>query len=219
MLELQLNMVIGAAPATMARLTGTIHCVRGGRTSDYHVRLHDSAGGIWGQGHLRGHPRWSEPLTGLAARCIGAVPAKATAFDVSVVRCAGVVLKLDRRYLTELHVPMTDGRPFGLLPPSAGRHSPQSPWQLAQWCLADDAWGQLAEPPMPKPITVQVHHSGAIQYCRISELPAEAQDHFERWAFSRGRPEVAGVPDAAFVDDVEAYFGSGTCLSPATSAR
>lgn len=114
------------------------------------------------------HPRWSEAPTGLAARCIGALPAKGTAFDVSVARCAGVVLKLDRRYLTELHVPMTDGRPFGLLPLSAGRHAPRPPWQLAQWCLADDAWGQLAEPPMPMPIAVQVHHSGATEYCRTA---------------------------------------------------
>lgn len=206
-LELEL-LIVGRIRRGLNRYRGTIRCVQGGRTSAYAVQLYGLNEELVSEGVLQGHPRWSEPLTGLLARCI-AVAEPAHASPIEPWRVVTLVVRQRRRLLMEVQAINEDGLE---LQPGLQRKVAQSAWQVMRWQLANDAWDQTEPPPMPEPLHVPVYSDGVTLYCRIIDLPSEARARFEEWSIGRPVPSIRHVDDAAFPDDIDAYFGRGTSL-------
>lgn len=213
MIELELRLVESGAQAPIRRYAGTIRCLRGGSTSDYAVCLYSRTGALAGEATLHRHPRWSESLTALVARSVAAAGPR-TSEPMEHVRLATLEVRLRGRYLAEFGVLMNDGRPCTFDGLSTARAAPKSPWQLIGWKLADEAWGQIDVPAMPAPPAVPLHWDGSTPYCRSADLPLDARTEFDRWAFSRSAPHIDGIEDAVFPEDIDAFFGPGTCTGP-----
>lgn len=209
MMELELRMV-NRGERGVDRYRGFIRCIGSGPTSVYEVQLCGRNDEVVGEGVLRGHPRWTERLTGLLARCI-AVAEPEHSFSVGAWRVATLIVRRRGRFLMEMHAtsgdtfePTFDSRPMVV----------KSVWQLIRWRLADDAWSQSEPPRMPEPLHVAVYRDGATSYCRASDLPPEARTRFDEWSIGRLAPPVRHVDDAAFPEDIDSYFGQGTALAP-----
>lgn len=209
MIQLELRLV-GTIRLGMQRYKGAIRCIRGGKTSDYSVQLGGPNDETVGEGFLYEHPRWSEPMSGLLARCI-AVAEPAQTMPLEPWRLATLVVHIRSRFLMEIQATSQDipepelNRSLIDAPPAV-----KSAWQLIRWRLAQDAWGQTEPPRLPARLQVPVHRDGRVRFCRTSDLPPEARSQFEEWRFGREAPTVS-QDDAAFPDDIDAYFGSGTC--------
>ena len=54
------------------RLSGTVKVLSGGPLVTYETELRDHHGASVARGQLQHHPRWSEPLVALLARCLNA---------------------------------------------------------------------------------------------------------------------------------------------------
>lgn len=183
-------------------------CLVGGRVADVAVTLDRSDGRRAIQAILRGYPRWSEPLTGLVARCLGLV---ADESDISIqndLRLATLSISLERWVLAEVHLIPEHGATSesGPLQPIRGQSS-ISLWSLVQRRLAHETRGMPEVPPLPAPIRIPVYHHGAIPYCRTRDLPADARVVFAQWAFGRKRPVIPKVEDAVHASDLEAFLG------------
>ena len=192
------------------RLRGTIAVVTGGRLVTYATELFDHKGELFAQGTLRKHPRWSERLEGVVARCIATaledrVPPRWFNYEhltlsvevngyltICDLNCGGEVdLALDRQCRPALF--------DGTKPPNV--------WEVVGLACASIAWDELRVPEMPEPIQVAVHERDGVRYCLSRDLPDEARTIFERYAFGQIRPEIDGAPDAVFEADMDHFLG------------
>lgn len=200
---------LGAYPfRLLMQRHGTIKCLAGGRLADFAITLARADGDQAVQAVLRGYPRWSEPLTGLVARCLALVADESETPSPNHLRLATLSITLERCQLAEAHlIPEHASTSEDCLRPPTQRRSSISLWSLMQKQLADEVWGMTDVPPLPEPVSVPVYQHGAMAYCRARDLPHEARVVFDRWRFGRARPDIPGVGDAVHVSDVEAFLG------------
>jgi hypothetical protein len=192
------------------RLRGTITALSGGRFVTYVAELFDHHGQLFARGLLRDHPRWSEPLTAIVARCLDAALAGldlARWFDYERatlgVSLHGQVLINDLNCSRELEQVLGDDSQ----PKLFDSPTPPNVWEVVRLACAADAWGEPYVPRMPEPLQPAVYQHEGVRYCRSSELPDEAQWALDRCAFGQHRPLVAGVPDAVFESEMNHFLG------------
>lgn len=209
MLELQL-FCFGSIAGPHYHLCGTIAPVSGGRLVTYATELCDHHGERVAQGQLQDHPRWSEPLVGIVARCL----------DSALQGChldrwfdyghASLDIALNGRrinYLACVEQPwLTLSRENA--PQQFDGTAQPNPWSVASLACAAAAWKQNSLPPMPEPQQMSVYDHEGTRYCRTADLPQEARALLESWSFGASRPAVPGVPDAVFEWDMRHFLGA-----------
>lgn len=193
------------------RLRGTTSVVSGGRVVTYATTLLDYHGVQFAHGVLRDHPRWSEPLIGVLARCL-----EASLEGRELVRWFDyrhATLNVRLRGQLVIHdvacadrVALERGRDD--LPTPFDTSAPQNVWDVARLACASLAWGELSIPRMPEPLQLPVYDHEGTRYCRSSDLPDEACVAFDRCSFGASRPSVPGVLDAAFEWDMQHFLGA-----------
>jgi hypothetical protein len=210
MLEMEL-FCFDALTGPHFRLRGTIRPDTGGRLATYEADLLDHEGQHFAKGLLHRHPRWTEPLTGLTARCIDAALAGRDRSATFAYAHASLTVKLnghhlgdDIRCVSEWKLARSGDDQASSVSNAALPH----PWEVARLACASLAFGDLSIPPMPQPLQMPVYEHEGTRYCRTSDLPDEARALLERYAFGQHRPQVPGAPDAIFEWDMQHFLGA-----------
>ena len=191
------------------RLQGTIAAVSGGRSVSYVTKLRNQHGEPVARGELQDHPRWSEPLIAVVARCLNsALEDRLDPWFAFQHATLDVALRGQRIANLACVSQLWPTCSREQLPSLFDAAAPPNAWAIACLACTASAWQQLSMPPMPKPLHVPVYEYAGIRYCRAADLPDEARETFDRWAFGASTPAVPGVPDAVFEWDVQHFLGA-----------
>ena len=153
--------------------------------------------------HLADYAPWTEPVISLVARALNRVelspidewgaPYRSvtlTVFDVGMVP----IQKLD----------VTLDAADGVTNVEGIRVS--APWSVVRWACMYEAFRAWRAPPLPKPLTPDVHHWRGVPYCRKPALTDDVDQAVERRLKTRPRPQIPGAPDAVFPWDMYALL-------------
>jgi hypothetical protein len=194
-----------------------VHRLSGQRLADYWVQALDPFGHPLREGTLRSYPRWTEPLTGFAARCVAGLPTLPGRWNAGAASGA-LVVAIERGIRTLREVRARFDAERGELTMGATRVTlPVAPTALCLWkaMLVQDGFDALELPPLPAPLRLPLYattgDAGAM-YCRTSDLPGEARAAYGSWRrclpHHRAPAASVDVPDAADPAEV-ARFLSG----------
>lgn len=150
MLNLELNAFESIA-GPHYRNYGAIGNIGGARLSHYEIVLDQGDGTLVGQAQLLCYARWSEPVTGLVARCLARAlfePRLAR----PLFRLATLHIALNSRPLKQLHARIEGGKldADGYVVEVPASELPPPLWRVVQWSCAMDAWGTVDTPPLSR---------------------------------------------------------------------
>lgn len=197
------------------RCRGEIAVLRGGRCADFGITLRDENDEPVAMAQLLAYPRWSEILEAFVARCVCKALDTRPVFARQVVRVVSLDVILAGETIRQFSatVPrgrlLVDGCPV-LLPggPACLQQEPLPLWQLIGLGLSFHAWGTVEVPGLPPVVDPRVRYHNGQTYCRLSDLPSEAQSLCERWLFGQPTPKVPDVEDAIFAQDMQRFLGA-----------
>jgi hypothetical protein len=190
-----------------------VHRLTGVRLADYWCAAHDAFGRLVGEGRLRAYPRWTEALSGFAARCLTTLPPHAGRWGSPALSGERVVvIARGTRRLRELRARF-DAERSELVAGTRTDVLPGAASELAVWqaVLALDGFDALEFPPLPAPLRLPLYRTWRGTYCRTSDLPSEARDAFRRWRLCVPKADTAVGPtevqDAAIPAEVARFLG------------
>ncbi|MFC5606081.1 hypothetical protein [Variovorax soli] len=210
MLEIQLDI---AGPANSARLFGKVWNVsRLAAFSDYDF-------GFEGREEppdapLKAYPRWSEPVSGLFARCLGHPSVARPTGDLGPwsflrlqigIRPGGVrdyrplVLIRVKARDHDLRIATTEGLAHSVHQVNA-RIRYRDAWEVAEHALRVSAFGadDLQE---AKPLDVPIRSDGQLAFVCMGDIPEPARSVFRERMRGAGCPVIPGLSDLVYAWD------------------
>lgn len=200
-------------------LTGTVDFVGTPGNPAYLCHLNDSRGGAACSGRVEGWHRYSEPLTGLAARCVAAAVSSARKPELLSASGQGsVVLRLGQQRIEYGGFGFA-GRRLQLdgnsAVPLARR---EGHWGIASRVLSLWAFRQTEPPVLPPAVRVPSREHNGIEYWRSGDLHSALAPVFELWAVGLPRPDVPGISDAYYLRHLRAFLDGGEDACPTAGA-
>lgn len=212
-------------------LTLEIGRIRGGSIGDYVVIERDNDGSVRTEGEFLQYPRWSEHVSGLAARCAHslwyqeAAQRSPTAPADAYIESAEIDIGLGSQK-TGFRKPIEriEYVRIGFAPRIrvAREHWPAYEWPapdrlpsstrlaLVQ-LLALAAWGDDDIPDMPAPFDVPIHRGARYSVVCFGDIPEPARRSFELWMSGKTCPVLSEMGhrayDCAYLWDWKSFLG------------
>jgi hypothetical protein len=151
------------------------------------------------EGLLAAIPRWSEPVLGFVARCLASVDFASDLIRVQQFASATLSVVDARRGMRKIGE--ATARP-------GGSEDQLNPWQLVRDACLVDTYGCNVLPPTPTPLEPPVRLHESVPYCRLSDLPEDA-NFAANWVFKRAeRLRVGNLTDAVTPQQMHAFLSN-----------